>query len=60
MSRMKHTFVTVLLIAFTTNITIASDWKNDVKAIDISGGEDHTLVLTHNKVPWACGHNGWY
>lgn len=60
MSRMKHTLVTVLIIVFTTNIAIASDWRANAKGIDISGGEDHTLILTKNKWPWACGHNGWW
>jgi len=60
MSRMKQTLVTVSIVVFGTNITIASDWRENARAIDISGGEAHTLVLTKNKWPWACGHNGWY
>jgi alpha-tubulin suppressor-like RCC1 family protein len=28
--------------------------------IKVSGGEDHTLVLSANKCPWGCGYNGWY
>ncbi len=60
MSRMKQTLATVSMAIFITNIAIASAWKDDAKAIDISGGEGHTLVLTANKWPWACGPNSWY
>jgi len=28
-------------------------------SIEVSGGEDHTLVLTENQVVWACGSNYW-
>ena len=60
MSRIKDTLVTVSIAIFITSITVASDWRENAKAIDISGGEDHTLVLTKNKASWACGDNGWY
>ena len=60
MSRMKKTVLTVLGIILFSTISVASEWKENAKAIDISGGEDHTLVLTQNKWPWACGPNGWY
>ena len=56
---MKQILTTVLFIIFVTSPTFA-DWKEGAKAIDISGGEDHTLVLTKNKWPWACGDNYWY
>lgn len=59
MSRMKQVLITVLFIDIIANIAIASNWKEDAKAIDISGGEDHTLVLTLNKWPWVCGDNYW-
>jgi len=58
MSRTNQILITVLYIIFVTTPTFA-DCKEDAKAIDISGGEDHTLVLTQNKWPWACGDNGW-
>lgn len=60
MSRMKHAFVGVSIALFITNIAIASNWKENARAIDISGGEDHTLVLTADKGVWACGPNGGY
>ena len=59
MSRMKQILVTVSIAIFIPNIAIA-DWRDNAKAIDISGGEDHTLVLTKDKTVWACGANGGY
>ena len=44
--------VVILTIATRTQTTQASN------PIKISGGEDHTLVLTENQVVWACGPNG--
>ena len=60
MSRMKQIHIIVLFIVFITNIAVASNWRENAETIDISGGEDHTLVLTRNKWPWACGPNSWY
>lgn len=37
MSRMKHAFVGVSIALFITNIAIASHWKENAKAVDISG-----------------------
>jgi alpha-tubulin suppressor-like RCC1 family protein len=49
--------IIISLVILATNRTAAADWREDAKAIDISGGENHTLVLTQNKWPWACGDN---
>ncbi len=57
LSRKKIVLVTSVSIV-NLNIVFAAGWKEDSKAIDISGGEDHTLVLTANKRSWACGANG--
>jgi len=56
MSWTKQVLITVSFIIFITNITFA-DYREDAQAVDISGGEDHTLVLTKNQFPWACGDN---
>ena len=55
MSGNKWILVAVSLIILVINISATADWKEDARAIDVSGGEDHTLVLTKNKFPWACG-----
>ena len=60
MSRKKHILLIVSFIVLPTNIAIASNWKENAKVIDISGGEDHTLVLTANKWAWGCGDNYFY
>jgi alpha-tubulin suppressor-like RCC1 family protein len=46
------------ILIIVANIAIASNREENAKAIDISGGESHTLVLTANKRTWACGPNG--
>ena len=58
-SRKKLIAGVLSLIIVVGNVAEA-DWKEDAQAIDISGGEDHTLVLTADKGPWACGPNGGY
>jgi alpha-tubulin suppressor-like RCC1 family protein len=44
----KSILVIVSLLLFTASISQAAEIK-------ISGGEDHTLVLTENQFVWACG-----
>jgi parallel beta-helix repeat protein len=56
-SRKKLITITISLIILNTNLAFA-DSKYDTTAIDISGGESHTLVLTANNWVWACGPNG--
>jgi alpha-tubulin suppressor-like RCC1 family protein len=51
MQTRKTILITILLFIFTGNIAQAADIK-------VSGGEDHTLVLTENKFVWSCGPNG--
>jgi alpha-tubulin suppressor-like RCC1 family protein len=57
MSRTNQILITVSLIIFSISPSFG-DWKENANAIDISGGENHTLVLTKNKTTWACGPNG--
>ncbi|GAJ03852.1 unnamed protein product [marine sediment metagenome] len=59
MSRTNQILITVSVIIFSISPSFG-DWKENAKAIDISGGENHTLVLTKNKTTWACGPNGSY
>ncbi len=60
MSWMKQILIIASFTVLLANIAIASNWEENAKAIEISGGEDHTLVLTKNKWPCACGDNYWY
>ena len=60
MSRSKSvTAVIALTIVALTSSAIATPYENS-RAIAVSGGEDHTLVLTADANLWACGDNGWY
>ena len=59
MSRTIQTLITLLFI-FCINSPTFADWKENAEAIDISGGEVHTLVLTKDKTAWSCGPNGHY
>jgi alpha-tubulin suppressor-like RCC1 family protein len=52
----KHILVVVSLLILISYRVLA-DWKEDAEAIGISGGENHTCVLTRNKQPWSCGDN---
>jgi len=56
----KKLIVSITLIIIITGLTAFGAWKENAEAIDISGGEDHTLVLTNDKTVWACGPNGGY
>ena len=51
--------ITISVIVLISNLTFA-DWKEDARAIKVSGGEHHTLVLTKNKFAWGCGDNSHY
>jgi alpha-tubulin suppressor-like RCC1 family protein len=55
----KKLIVSISLIILITNLTLAG-WKEDAEAVKISGGENHTLILTTNKWPWGCGDNSDY
>ena len=54
----KRIIVFASLIIINVNFVLAAAWKVNANAVGISGGENHTLVLTSNKCAWACGPNG--
>jgi alpha-tubulin suppressor-like RCC1 family protein len=59
LSRTKIIGIIISIIILITNLAFAN-WREDAKAIRVSGGEDHILVLTANKWPWGCGWNDFY
>jgi len=58
-ARNRSTLISFLFVLTFSNLALG-DWKENAQAIDVSGGEDHTLVLTKDKTVWACGANGGY
>jgi len=59
MSRSKSVNVIVIIILLTVGLAVAGPYANS-RAIAVSGGENHTLVLTADANLWACGDNGHY
>jgi len=59
MSTKKQIIIGLLVILFSVG-TVSADYRDDSKAIKISGGEDYTLILTENNWLWACGDNYYY
>jgi len=62
MSSLRRTLIVTSLIILTISTSALSDYKDDSKIAKISGGEDHSLILTENKWLWSFGANGgdWY
>ncbi len=56
MVRAKQIMV-VVLIAILTLMTASNAGDTCLRAVAISGGEYHTLVLMENETVWACGGN---
>lgn len=48
---------TLSIVAFALTIITVTQASNLLK---VSGGEDHTFVLSENKFVWACGSNYSY
>lgn len=56
----QRTFIIVSLLIAIFALPMKADYRQDSKGLKVSGGEDHTLVLTADKAAWACGPNGGY
>jgi len=52
--------VTAFVSLFVSYGVAFGGLKEDAKAIHVSGGEDHTLIVTANNWVWVCGANGDY
>ena len=59
MSRSRTTLAITVLTVLTIALSARANYRDGSKAIMISGGEDHTLVVTANNWAWACGPNGY-
>ncbi len=59
MSRSRTTLAITVLTVLTITLSARANYRDGSKAIKISGGEDHTLVVTANNWAWACGPNGY-
>ena len=59
MSRSSTTSAIAVLTVLTIALSARANYRDGSKAIKISGGEDHTLVVTANNWAWACGPNGY-
>lgn len=60
MSRSRQASLIAALVVLSITLATKADYRDSSKATKVSGGEDHTLVLTNDKSPWACGPNGGY
>jgi len=54
----KWIVVVVAIIVLITSTSGTADVLHDARAIDVSGGENHTLVPTQSQSVWGCGPNG--
>jgi len=59
MSRRSTTSAIAVLTVLTIALSARANYRDGSKAIQVSGGEDHTIVLTANKWAWSCGPNGY-
>jgi len=53
----KRLILGVISLATITIITLTSDAAQETTATKVSGGENHTLVLTENNAVSGCGEN---
>jgi len=58
----KRILILVSLVILVINISATADWKEDAKAIDISGGENHILGLSYRFLMATLpgGHLNWF
>ena len=57
MFSIKQKFTAILFFAVIFINSAIADWKENAKVTNISGGQDHTLIITQDKFSWGCGRN---
>ena len=61
MSKISQISIIIFLfIVFGVTASAVADWKDNAKAIKISGGQEYSLILTQNKYPFGAGRNNNY
>jgi len=56
----KKLILAIVSLTIITSITVTTRAAEQTWGINVSGGENHTLVLTENNAVWGCGDNIWY
>ena len=60
MSRIELRLISLCLVLAFCNIALQAEIPDGARATSVSGGENHTLVLTAAETVWACGDNSSY
>ncbi|MHC4157373.1 MAG: hypothetical protein ACYST6_21020 [Planctomycetota bacterium] len=60
MSRGKKLITAIVLTLIGCASARAANLPDSVRAVKVSGGEEHTVVLTAAKAVWGCGKNSDY
>lgn len=58
MRRTQRILTIISVLIAVSALPTKADYREDSRAVNIFGGEDHTLVLTADKNAWTCGPNG--
>jgi len=53
----KKLILAIVSLTIITTITVTTQAAEQTWGTKVSGGENHTLVLTENKAVWGCGEN---
>jgi len=56
----KKLILAIVSLTIITSITVTTRAAEQTWGIRVSGGENHTLVLTESNAVWGCGNNGFY
>lgn len=56
----KKLIPAIVSLTIITGVTVPTPAAEQTWGTKVSGGEDHTLVLTESKAVWGCGYNLYY